>query len=100
MPRGGKTTIRVDEQLGHDARRTFALCMGPGGGALGGMVMGSVAAATHEPLLGIGAWVGIAATAYGTARLLFRRLVSNRQEKLHDVTTQLATQIAESTSRP
>jgi eukaryotic-like serine/threonine-protein kinase len=96
MPRNGKTTIRVDEQLGHDARRTFALCMGPGGAGLGGMLMGSIAAATHEPLLGLGAWVGIAATAYGTARMIFARLVSNRQRKLNDVTTQIATQIAES----
>jgi eukaryotic-like serine/threonine-protein kinase len=96
MPRNGKTTIRVDEQLGHDARRTFALCMGPGGAGLGGMLMGSIAAATHEPLLGLSAWAGIAATAYGTARLIFARLVSNRQRKLNDVTTQIATQIAES----
>ena len=100
MPRGGKTTIRVDEQLGHDARRTFALCMGPGGAGLGGAVMGSVAASTHAPLLGLAAWLGIGATAYGTARLIFRRLVSNRHKKLHDVTTQIATLIAESTSRP
>jgi len=96
MPRNGKTTIRVDEQLSQDARRTFALCMGPGGAGLGGMLMGSIAAATHQPLLGLGAWVGIAATAYGTARLIFARLVSNRQQKLNDVTTQIATQIAES----
>ena len=70
--------------------------MGAGGAGLGGMVMGSIAAATHAPLLGLAAWLGIVATAYGTARMIFARLVSNRQRKLNDVTTQIATQIAES----
>jgi serine/threonine-protein kinase len=98
MPRGGKTTIRVDEQLGHIARGLFGGLMGGMGGGMGGAVMGSITANTHQPLLGLAAWLGVAATAYGTARFALRRLVTSRQKKLHDVTTQLATQIAESTA--
>ena len=43
MPRGGKTTVRIDEQLGNIAGGVFGGMMGGIGGGLGGAVMGSVA---------------------------------------------------------
>jgi eukaryotic-like serine/threonine-protein kinase len=98
MPRNGKTTIRVDEQVGHIAKGIFGGFMGGFGGGLGGAVMGAVAGNSHQPLLGLAAWAGVIATGYGAARFTLARLVSSRKKKLHDVATQLATQIAESTA--
>jgi len=98
MPRGGRTTIRVDEQVGQLAKGIFGGMMGGFGGGLGGAVMGSIMGATHRPLFALGAWIGMIATGYGGARLALARLVSSRHTKLHEVATQLANQIAESTS--
>ncbi len=47
MPRGGKTTVRIDEQLGNIAGGVFGGIMGGGGGGMGGAVMG-VIAGTHS----------------------------------------------------
>jgi len=96
MPRGGKTTVRIDEQLSNVVGGVFGGIMGGVGGGLGGAVMGSVTAQTHAPLLGLAGWAGIVATAYAGARFTLRRIAKSRQEKLREVASQLATQIAES----
>jgi serine/threonine protein kinase len=98
MPRGGKTTVRIDEQLGAIAGGIFGGIMGGGGGGLGGAVMGIVAGGAHEPLLGLAAWLGVIATAFGTARFTLRQLANGRRTKLTEVANLLANQIAESTA--
>jgi serine/threonine protein kinase len=98
MPRGGKTTVRIDEQLGQITGGIFGGLMGGIGGGLGGAVMGSVAAGAGEPLLGLAAWAGVLGSAYMGARYTLRRLANGRREKLIEVARQLGEQIAESTA--
>jgi serine/threonine-protein kinase len=98
MPRGGKTTLRIDEQLTHLTGAIFGGMMGGIGGGLGGAVMGTIAGRMHEPLFGLAAWLGVVATAYGGARFAFERVARNRQEKLREIASELAKQIAESTA--
>jgi serine/threonine-protein kinase len=98
MPRGGKTTVRIDDQLGQITKGVFGGMMGGIGGGLGGALMGSIAGGTHRPLLGLAAWLGVVATAYTGARFTIKRIAKSRREKLHEVANQLANQIAESTA--
>jgi hypothetical protein len=98
MPRGGKTTVRIDDQLGQITKGVFGGMMGGIGGGLGGAVMGSIAGGTHRPLLGFAAWLGVVATAYTGARFTIKRIAKSRREKLHEVANHLANQIAESTA--
>jgi eukaryotic-like serine/threonine-protein kinase len=97
MPRGGKTTVRIDEQLSNVAGGIFGGIMGGVGGGAGGAVMGTIAANTHRPLLAFAAWASVVVSAFAGARFTLRRVATFRKEKLHDVADQLAKQIAEST---
>jgi hypothetical protein len=98
MPRGGRTLVRIDEQLTNIMGGVFGGIMGGGAGGIGGAAMGSIAAQTHQPLLGLAAWVGVAAASYGAARLTFRKLAENRRAKLNELATEIANQIAETVS--
>src|SRR6185369_2131987 len=98
MPRGGKTTVRIDDQLTNVAGGIFGGIMGGGGGGLGGAVMGMIAGGTHRPLLGLAAWLSVIGTAFATARFTFRRIATSRRKKLTEIANQLANQIAESTA--
>jgi serine/threonine-protein kinase len=98
MPRGGKTTVRLDEQLGNIAGGVFGGMMGGIGGGLGGAVMGSIAGGAHEPLLGLAAWLAVVTSAFAGARFTLRRIFNSRRDKLREVASQLANQIAESTA--
>jgi predicted lipid-binding transport protein (Tim44 family) len=100
MPRGGKTTVRLDDQLGNVAGGVFGGMMGGIGGGLGGAVMGSIAGGAHRPLLGLVAWLSVVTSAFAGARFTLRRIFNSRREKLHDVATLIANQIAESTAAP
>ena len=96
MPRGGKTSVRIDEQLGQMAGGIFGGVMGGGGGGFGGMVMGGIAGTTHQPLLGLAAWGATILTSFGVARYTLQRVAKNRREKLTEIANHLAKQIAES----
>jgi serine/threonine-protein kinase len=98
MPRGGRTTVRLDEQLGNIAGGVFGGMMGGIGGGLGGAVMGSIAGGAHRPLLGLVAWLSVVTSAFAAARFTLRRIFNSRRDKLHEVASQLANQIAESTA--
>jgi serine/threonine-protein kinase len=98
MPRGGKTTVRIDENLSQITGGIFGGMMGGIGGGLGGAVMGSIAGGLHNPIAGLAGWVAVLASAYLGARYTLHRVSKGRTEKLHDVANQLAQQIAESTA--
>ena len=102
MPRNGRTTVRVDEQLGNLAGGLFGGLVGGAGGGVGGALMGIVAGRADEPLLGLGVWVGWIATMFGTARFALRRVTESRRDKLKDLARQIGDQIADSlaTSEP
>ena len=96
MPRGGKTTVRLDDQLGNVAGGVFGGMMGGIGGGLGGAVMGSIAGGAHRPLLGLLAWGSVITVAFASARFTLRRIFTSRRKALEEVAGQLAHQIAES----
>jgi serine/threonine-protein kinase len=98
MPRGGRTTVRIDEQINNIAGGVFGGIMGGGGGGLGGAMMGAIAGGAHQPLLGLAAWLATIATSFGAARFTLGRIAKSKQEKLREVAHMLANQIAESTA--
>ena len=96
MPRGGKTTVRVDEQLTHLTGGIFGGMMGGIGGGLGGAVMGTVAGSSAGPMIGLLAWLGVVGSAYLGARFTFSRVAKGRETKLHALAKQIGDQIADS----
>ena len=98
MPRGGKTTVRIDEQLGNVAGGVFGGIMGGGGGGMGGAVMGVTAGVTHAPLLGLAAWLATIVVSFGAARFTLGRIATSKREKLTEIAHLIANQIAESTA--
>jgi eukaryotic-like serine/threonine-protein kinase len=96
MPRGGKTTVRIDEQLGHLTGGIFGGMMGGIGGGVGGAVMGSIASSAPGPAVGLAAWLGVVASAYVGARFTFSKVARGRERKLHEIAKQLGDQIADS----
>jgi eukaryotic-like serine/threonine-protein kinase len=98
MPRGGKTTVRIDEQLGNIAGGVFGGIMGGGGGGMGGMVMGIFTGMTHQPLLGLAGWLATITASFGAARMTLSRIASNRHAKLTEIAHLIGNQIAESTA--
>lgn len=97
MPRGGRTTVRIDEQLSQIAGGIFGGVMGGGGGGAGSIFLGLIAGKAHEPLLGVAAWLGWIGAMYGTARFTLSRVAKSRREKLRELARQIADQIAVST---
>ena len=98
MPRGGRTTVRIDEQLSNIAGGVFGGIMGGGGGGMGGAMMGIIAGTTHQPLLGLAAWLATIAASFGAARFTLGRIATSKQQKLTEIAHMLANQIAESTA--
>jgi len=98
MPRSGRTTVRIDEQLSNIAGGVFGGIMGGGGGGAGGAMMGVIAGTTHQPLLGLAAWMATIAASFGAARFTLGRIATSKREKLTEIAHLLANQIAESTA--
>ena len=96
MPRGGRTTVRIDEQLGNVAGGLFGGLVGGAGGGLGAAIMGIVAGRAGEPLLGVGLWAAWLATMFGTARFTLQQVAGRRRDKLKELARQIGDQIAES----
>jgi hypothetical protein len=76
----------------------FGGIMGGGGGGMGGAMMGVIAGSTHQPLLGLAAWLATIATSFGAARFTLGRIAASKREKLTEIAHMLANQIAESTA--
>jgi serine/threonine protein kinase len=95
MPRGGKTTVRIDEQLSHLTGGIFGGMTGGIGGGMGGAVMGSLASSAPGPLVGLAAWAGVVAAAYLGARFTYGRVVKHREGKLGELARLLGEQIAD-----
>jgi len=98
MPRGGKTTVRIDEQLSNIAGGVFGGIMGGGGGGFGGMMMGILMGTTHQPLLAGAAWLATIGVSFGAARTTLRHVAKNKHTKLTEIAHLIANQIAESTA--
>ena len=81
MPRNGRTTIRITEDMGQMARGTFGGIMGGVGAGAGFGVMGSVIAATHSAPLGVLTLAGVVAGAYALARTVFSNSSRKRERR-------------------
>jgi eukaryotic-like serine/threonine-protein kinase len=78
IPRGGKTVIRVSQQLRGAAGGFFGGLMGGWGGGSTGLWIG-IGATQHNPLMGVGLWVANIGLAYLAARTFFGR-TSRRED--------------------
>jgi serine/threonine protein kinase len=95
IPRGGKTTIGVSENLKPLAGGTFGGAMGPIG-AMSAAIFTGIGAKMHDPLAAVLMWVGTISLAYAGARLTFGRISRTRQTEVRELADALATQARES----
>jgi serine/threonine-protein kinase len=89
VPRGGKTTIRVSENLRNLAGGLFGGIMGGYGGGTSGMWV-AVGVGTHSALLGVALWLGNVGLAYSVARGILRTAGNRRGDGLRTLAQQLA----------
>jgi eukaryotic-like serine/threonine-protein kinase len=89
VPRAGKTTIRVSENLRNLAGGLFGGIMGGYGGGTSGMWV-AVGVGTHSALLGVALWLGNVGLAYGVARGILRTAGRRRGDELRTLAEQLA----------
>jgi len=95
VPRGGRTTIRVDERLQPLIGGLFGGVVGGGGGGVGGgMMLPLTLALTHSPVVGIGSFGATVFAAYLTARGIFRQVRKGRERELIKLVDELAAQIS------
>jgi serine/threonine-protein kinase len=95
LPRGGKTAIRVSDNLTQVAGGIFAGLMGGFGGAGGAIWMG-IGAKMHNPMFGLAMWVGTAALSYAGARVWFSVGTRRRDRELKSLAEEIAAQATES----
>jgi hypothetical protein len=93
--RGGKTTIRVSENL----RSTFSAVFGGLVGGLGAGTAGifiGIGAKTHDPILAVSMWLSTIILGYASARGLFGRASRKHDQELKALAESLANQARES----
>jgi hypothetical protein len=95
IPRGGKTTIGVSENLKPVAAGTFGVGMAPIG-AMSAAIFAGVASHLHDPLAGLLMWGGTVSLAFVGARLTFGRISRTRQKEVRALAEALAAQARES----
>ena len=95
LPRGGKTTIRVSENLKHAIGEIFGGLMGIVGGAMAPIMLG-VGFKLHNPLFATSVWFGSALITYASSRGLFGHTARSHDKELRELTEALAEQVCES----
>jgi hypothetical protein len=95
IPRGGKTTIGVSENLKPVAAGTFGVGIAPIG-AMSAAIFAGVASHLHDPLAGLLMWGGTVSLAFVGARLTFGRISRTRQKEVRALAEALAAQARES----
>lgn len=87
---GGKTTIRLDEQLNQLAGALFGGIVGGFGGGSTGISIGIGMGAFHSPALAVGLVLTNLIASYGLARRLFIRAYRKRSDELAELAVRLA----------
>jgi hypothetical protein len=82
VPRGGVTTIRVEEELGNVAGALFGGIVGGGGGGTSGAVVGASIAAFHSAPITIGLLVCSLSAFYMLARTIYGSIAGKREKQL------------------
>lgn len=91
LARGGKTTVRVSENLRKNVGGYFGGIVGGVGGGTSSIWLG-LGVKFHSPLLGMGLWLGTIAVSYAAARGFFGMMSRSRKRQLKSLAEQLAQQ--------
>jgi hypothetical protein len=101
VPRGGVTTIRVEEELRNLAGSLFGGLVGGGGGGSTGISIGIGMGVFQSAALAGLLWVGVAASFYALARTIFSHQSAKRERQLSGLIDRLEEEVAASiTSKP
>lgn len=95
LPRGGRTTIRVSENMRAVAGALFGGIVGGAGGG-SGPIWAGVGVGMHSAFFGVSMWAGTVAATYLTAYGLFGLAIRKRNRRLRDLVERLAVQARES----
>lgn len=95
LPRAGKTTIRVSENMRPLATAFFGL-FGLSTVVTAPIWLGIGLGAVHSGVFAVAMWTATATVSYGTARGLFGRSSRKREEALREFAETLALQVRES----
>ena len=98
LPRGGKTTIRVSENLRSTYGGLFGVLVGGIGAGTATIFLG-IGIKTHDPILAISMWLSTITLGYASARGLFGRASRARDKELKALAESLANQARESISQ-
>ena len=91
--RGGRTAIRVEEQVASLATGLFGGIMGGVGGGGSGIAVGVGLAALHSGLAAAGLWGLLIAGSYGLARTIFTSIMRRRASQLSSLADRLASYV-------
>jgi len=89
VPRGGVTTIRVEEELGNVAGALMGGIVGGGGGGTSGAVIGGSLAAFHSAPITIGLLACSLSAFYMLARTIYGRIAANHEKQLRELIDRL-----------
>jgi hypothetical protein len=89
VPRGGVTTIRVEEELGNTAGALMGGIVGGGGGGTSGAVIGVGMGVFHSAPLAVGLLACSLSTFYMLARTIYGNIASNREKTLRELIDRL-----------
>ena len=92
-PRGGRTTIRVEEQMGTLVGGLFGGAAGVGSG-LSGPAIGIGVGVLHSGVATIGMVGAVLSGAYLVARTIYGRVTNRRGEQLQTLMSRLAAHVA------
>jgi hypothetical protein len=87
---GGKTTIRIEEQLNQLAGALFGGIVGGYGGGSTGIWLGIGLGALHSPAVAVGLLLANLIGSYSLARRLFIRAYRKRSDELAELAVRLA----------
>ncbi|MEO7503305.1 MAG: hypothetical protein ABIW94_11765 [Gemmatimonadaceae bacterium] len=100
VPRGGVTTIRVEEELRNVAGGLFGGLVGGGGGGTTGISIGIGMGAFHSAPLAFMLWVAIAGGFYTLARTIFGSIAAKRERELRELANRLEEQVTAAVVTP
>ena len=93
VPRGGVTTIRVEEEMRNIAGALLGGIVGGGGGGTSGAVIGGSMAAFHSAPLSVGLFACSISFFYMLARTIFGNIAAKREKELSELIGRLETQV-------
>jgi hypothetical protein len=98
-PRNGRTTIRMEEPLGHLAGGLFGGLMGGLGGGTSGIAMGIGMGVFHSAPVAVGLIGGMVSASYLIARTIFGRVSRTRGERMQRLMSRLAEHVTATAAR-